>query len=59
MGDKVLSSFKSFISSVSNVEGIDSIPKKDGKTEAMPVYVDFDKVVDLLKGRGCVMEING
>lgn len=45
-GDTILDSFKAFLSSTSNVEGIDSIPGANNDA----LHVDFDTVCDLLKG---------
>lgn len=45
-GDTILDSFKAFLSSTSNVEGIDSIPGANNDA----LHVDFDAVCDLLMG---------
>lgn len=50
MGQEVLQSFKSFLSGISNVEGVDSIPAGKDEQNHTPIHVDFDKVMGLLKG---------
>ena len=62
LGNKVLDSFKSFLSAISNVEGIDSIvSKKEERGEEEEEYqydssvpaqmnVNFDLVYDILNG---------
>lgn len=50
-GDRVLQSMKSFMQGVSNVEGVDALPCEGPGKTVMPVNVDFDAVMDLLKGR--------
>lgn len=45
-GDTILDSFKAFLSSTSNVEGIDSIPGANNES----LHVDFDAVCNLLNG---------
>lgn len=50
-GKDMVQSVKSFVSGVSNIEGIDAIPQEGGEKPIVPVHVDFDMVMELLKGR--------
>ena len=54
IGTQVLDSFKSFLSAVSNVEGIDSVvAPHDNELEqngSRGMNVDFDHVYDILNG---------
>ena len=45
--DDILESFKSFLSSTSNLEGIDSIV---GGSNASGLHIDFDSVCNILQG---------
>lgn len=54
IGTQVLDSFKSFLSAVSNVEGIDSVggtaDKRGELDTSTNLNVNFDRVYDILNG---------
>ena len=50
-GDAMVQSMKSFMQGVSSVEGVDAIPREGPGKHVIPVNVDFDAVMGLLKGR--------